>query len=213
MTSPSNSPFFQIMARRHREIETTLATWPATWVAANWSSPQMSLENWRSAIMQSSAESCIWLENVIEHLPAWGFIKWYLPENFTKTWPRIREFCPRRLFGHRARFDMYWSFLETGSSRIPPLSEWFQLTDVEQALLRDILKAEGRTIEDALCMARSIATESSLGKLIRLGFLFTDQGRVWRNDSYREKQALRAPRTRTFLVNGKKKVFHTSTQW
>lgn len=211
-STPPNMTFFRIMAKRHREIEEALATWDAAWVAANWSSPQMPLEQWRKAIMESTAGQCALLENVIEYMPVWGFIKWFLPENFRRLWPHIRVFCPKRLFDHRGKFDLYWSLLETGSGRVPPLPEWFDLSAGERAFLRKILRAEGRTREQTLALVDGNA-EASLEKLVRQGFLFTDKGRVWRNAAYHTTQAPRPPQTRTFLVKGRKRMFHAPQSW
>ena len=47
---------------------------------------------------------------------------------------------------------------------------------------------------------------------VRQGFLFTDKGRVWRNAAY-HTTAHRPPQTRTFLVKGRKRMFHAPQSW
>lgn len=205
--------FFKAQRKRHERIEKALPNWNATWIAANWSSPIISLEAWRKSISESTSDRCSLLENAVEHLPAWGFIKWYGQENFKKNWPSIRECCPMRLFKNRAILDMYWSILETGSFRIQPLKEWFSLTSVEQDFLRNIMRSEGRSIDNVLLLCKDPNPANCLQKLIQSGFLFQDKGRIWRDSRYEKAQSPRRPVTKTFMIKGKKITFTSPVNW
>ena len=108
---------------------------------------------------------------------------------------------------------MYWAILETGNFRIQPLPEWFTLTVDEQNFLREILKSEGKLVDELLEKNKDNYSMDQLQKLIKAGFLFQDKGRIWRDLRYKLAQAPRKAFRKTFLIKGKKKTFTAPTYW
>lgn len=99
-----------ISKRLHRD-----APWSVTSRLVFWNR-DVSLEDWREGIL---AAKRAYLPDSVQHMQPVHFVKFLGREAFIKEWPRVRHALEASHPG-RAKLDLYWSRLSTGTFDADP---------------------------------------------------------------------------------------------
>lgn len=197
------------------------APWKTARIAAFWSAPIESAEQWRELLCSRNRGLAGVLENSLLYFQPRVFFKFFPLESFVYEWPYMRGYCPRAAFTRRGLYDLIWSLAAANSPFVPPLEAWFELKREERDLLVLVLGKQGKTAEEYTALFENKQDEpvvDTLTRLVAMRFLqrafLNDAERYFRESAYIASQIPRPIRKVSYILkDGTRRTIHTTASY